>query len=321
MVVACCPKQKKLLQQEFADLRFINLFGYNISYANNKFIFILKIILQIPKILYCIYKENKWLKDYINTNTIDVVISDNRYGLFNKKIKSIFITHQLIIKAGNGFIENILQKINYSFINKFNTCWVPDFADENNIAGELSHPQKKPKIPVKYIGALSRFNKVETNIIYDLCVLLSGPEPQRTLLENKLLFQLNHLENKKILFVRGLPTSNDIIEHTNCTIKNHLSGQSLQQAICSSNIVLARSGYTTIMELVHLQKKMILIPTPMQTEQEYLAQYLSNKKMCIYYNQKSIDVVKAFDAAVAFNPQFHLQKNSLINIAELVANL
>jgi len=321
VVVACCPKQKQLLQQEFTDLQLIDLFGYNISYANNKFIFILKIILQIPKILYCIYKENKWLNDYINTHKIDVVISDNRYGLFNKKIKSVFITHQLVIKAGNRFIENILQKINYSFINKFNTCWVPDFADENNIAGELSHPLKMPKILVKYIGALSRFYKVEIDIKYDLCVLLSGPEPQRTLLENKLLFQLNNLKNKKILFVRGLPTSNDIIKHSNCTIKNHLSGQDLQKAICSSNIVVARSGYTTVMELLHLQKTMILIPTPMQTEQEYLAQYLSNKKMCIYYNQKNIDILKAFDDAAAFNPQFNLQKNSPINIVELVASL
>ena len=301
VVVAACAKQKNLLQQEFSDLRYIDLAGYNISYSKNKWFFIAKMILQIPKILWCIYKENKWLNKIVEQEKIDVVISDNRYGLYSKKIKSIFITHQLQINTGNSFSELVLQKINYYFINKFNCCWVPDLLGENNIAGNLSHPKKMPKTPVKYIGILNRFNKIETEIKYDLCVLLSGPEPQRTLLENKLLQQLKNIKNKKILFVRGLPNAIENIVHSNCTIKNHLAGKELQEAICSSNIIVARSGYTTVMELLSLQKKMILIATPMQTEQEYLAMYLANKKYCISYTQNKINIVDAFNKAIQFN--------------------
>ena len=200
VVVAVNSKQKALLQKEFSDLKYEDLFGYNIAYTNNKLLFILKIISQIPKIFRCIYKEKKWLKHYLEKNKIDFIISDNRYGFYSKKVRSIFITHQLTIKAGNPLIEKVLQKINYSFINKFNACWVPDFSGENNIAGLLSHPKKLPSIPVNYIGILSRFESLGlVQNQYDLCILLSGPEPQRTLLEQKLLQQINTLENKKIL--------------------------------------------------------------------------------------------------------------------------
>lgn len=305
VVVAVNPKQKILLENEFSDLNYENLSGYNITYANNKFIFILKIIAQIPKILWCIYQEKKWLKQYLKKKKINIVISDNRYGFYNKEVTSIFITHQLTIKAGNSILEGILQKINYSFINKFNACWVPDFADEKNIAGLLSHPKKLPKIPVNYIGILSRLkNEKTTHQHYDLCILLSGPEPQRTLLEQLLLSQLNYIENKKILFIRGLPANEKTIEHKNCAIKNYLPANLLQNAILQSNIVLARSGYTTIMELVALNKKMILIPTPMQTEQEYLAQYLAKKEYCISYAQKQINLSEALEKANQFIPKF-----------------
>lgn len=305
VVVAVNSKQKALLQKEFSDLKYEDLFGYNIAYANNKLLFILKIISQIPKIFRCIYKEKKWLKHYLEKNKIDFIISDNRYGFYSKKVKSIFITHQLTIKAGNSLIENVLQKINYSFINKFNACWVPDFSGENNIAGLLSHPKKLPLIPVNYIGILSRFESLGlVQNQYDLCILLSGPEPQRTLLEQKLLQQINTLENKKILLVRGLPMTDSVIQNKNCIIKNHLEGVLLEQAIASSNIVLARSGYTSIMELLSLQKKMILIPTSMQTEQEYLAEFLAQKNYCISFSQAQFNLQDALAKANTFIPEF-----------------
>lgn len=322
VIVAVNSKQKVLLQKEFSDLRYENLFGYNVSYGNNKFVFLLKIIAQIPKILWCIHKEKKWLEDYIEKNKIDFIISDNRYGFYSKNITSIFITHQLTIKAGNSILERILQNINYNFINKFKVCWIPDFAHKNNIAGLLSHPKKLPKIPVKYIGILSRFKK--ENILgsqYDLCILLSGPEPQRTMLEQKLLLQLNNVENKKILFIRGLPNDESIMEHRNCIIKNHLTGNVLERAILASDIVLARSGYTTIMELVTMNKKMILVPTPMQTEQEYLANYLASKQYCISYTQKTINLSEALSKANEFTPKFTDSQFEIQNVEELLTHL
>ena len=104
-------------------------------------------------------------------------------GLYNKQIPCIYITHQLTIKTGNLFTEGIAQQIHYQFINKFNNCWVPDAEEKLNLAGSLSHPAILPKVPVTYIGCLSRFEKKEVDIVYDLCIVLSGPEPQRTVFE------------------------------------------------------------------------------------------------------------------------------------------
>ncbi len=300
VVVGVCEKQKILLQQEFDDIKFIDLAGYNIQYAKDRKLFALKISTQIPKILRSIKQEKKWLDTIIEKEKIDVVISDNRYGLHSKKVPCIFITHQLIIKAPFVWLENVLQKINYKFINRFSQCLVPDIADENSIAGLLSHPKKTPAIATHYIGLLSRFNKVFVEKKYDVCVLISGPEPQRTILENILLKQLLAIKNKKILLVRGLPEALKTLSLEEVEVVNHLQGKDLQQAICSSEIIIARSGYTTVMELLSLQKKAILIPTPGQTEQEYLAHHLHQQKMCLSYEQNEIIVAKAIDEAKKF---------------------
>ena len=323
VIVAVCEKQKKVLTQEFTELKFIELSGYGINYAKNKHLFALKIFFQIPKILHCINKEHNWLKDIVVTHNIALVISDNRYGLYHNIIPSIFITHQLTIKAPIIWIENLLQKINYRFINKFTQCWIPDIKGENNIAGLLSRPSLKPQIPIHYIGVLSRFAKpLPTGNIYDVCILLSGPEPQRTVLENILFKQLKNQTALKILFIRGLPLANKNIEVNGLEIKNHLLGKYLQIAICNSNIIVARSGYTTVMELLSLQKKSILIPTPAQTEQEYLATYLYKQSKCLSFTQSKINIIEAVKMANKF--EFNLPNNLTFKddiIIELVCKL
>ncbi|MDP9230739.1 MAG: glycosyl transferase family 28, partial [Bacteroidota bacterium] len=150
--------QAALLQKEFPGLSFLNLPGYRISYNKSSMKLFLGILLQVPKILRAISKENKWLKKMMTKYTFDAIISDNRYGLYHKKIFTAFITHQLLIKTSLGKLsEKILQQWNYKFINRFTQCWVPDEEGSINLAGELSHPKKNPAIPLKYIGAISRF--------------------------------------------------------------------------------------------------------------------------------------------------------------------
>ena len=299
VVVACNSKQEKLLGSEVSDIKFIELKGYNIQYTKYAWFFALKIGLQIPKIIAAINRENWWLNKIIQQEKIDLVISDNRYGLYSNKIPCVFITHQLTIKAPFKWLENLLQKINYNHINCFNQCWIPDNAADDNIAGVLSHPRKMPSIKTKYIGVLSRFSIQENTVKkFDVCVLLSGPEPQRTILENILLKQLNKSINLKILFVRGLPQMAEKINiSTTIEVVNHLRQHDLLNAICSSEIVIARSGYTTVMELMTLQKKSILIATPGQTEQEYLANHLSQQGNCLSYSQDNIDIIDAIKAA------------------------
>ena len=154
--------QEKLLREEFPSLSFLPLKGYRIKYGKSGFTG--KILLQVPSILSSIKEENKWLKEQVVKYGFEAVISDNRYGLYHKNIFSVFITHQLYIKSSLGkWSEKMLQKWNYKFINRFNECWIPDKEGENNLAGELSHPEKLPSIPTTYIGPLSRFVRKDSS--------------------------------------------------------------------------------------------------------------------------------------------------------------
>ena len=269
--LACDGSQQNLLQQEFPDVPFLALDGYKIKYSRASFAMTLKILLQLNNILRAIKKENAWLKNQITKYEFDAVISDNRYGLYHSSVPSVFITHQLNIKSPFGkWTEKILQKWNYRFINRFAECWVPDLAEEkeNDLAGELSHPEKKPAVPVKYIGILSRFNPLKRTEKKDhLLIILSGPEPQRSILENKIIDEISQY-NGTATIVRGLPDSSLFIPSTNMIrFYNHLSTEDMCKEMGQAEYVISRCGYSTVMDLVQLQKKSILIPTPGQTEQ------------------------------------------------------
>ncbi|MBL0146036.1 MAG: glycosyl transferase family 28 [Chitinophagaceae bacterium] len=293
VIIAASAQTEVLLKKEFPQLLFLQLPGYNISYTKNKFWLPLKILQQLPKIFYAIKTENKWLQQKIDEQKIDAVISDNRPGLYSKKAKCIYITHQLTIKAKLSFIENWLQKIHYKYINKFSECWIPDYEGENNLAGDLSHPQKLPKTPVQYIGPLSRFVKKELPVIYDAAIILSGPEPQRTIFENIILAQIKHTA-KKLVLVRGLPNqpSNKKMNYPNVVCYNFLNSEELNNLLFQAKIIICRSGYSSIMDLEAVQKKAVIVATPGQTEQEYLAKTLAQKNKHIIAYQNNFDLLK-----------------------------
>ena len=301
VIIAASGKTLALLSAEFPTLATVELFGYNIRYTAQKRLLPLKILWQSPNILLTIQKEQRWLKKLMRERAIDLVISDNRFGLHTNKIPCIFITHQLLIKAPFSWLERIIQLINYHFINKFSSCWVPDFKGAKTIASALSHPKHLPKVPVTYLGPLSRFAPLEkVPQKYDWLVVLSGPEPQRTILENKILLVAQHLTGAMLL-VRGKPgNTNTLVAPANCTVLNHLSTSNMQQAFAESNIVVSRCGYTTVMEVLAQHKKAILIPTPGQTEQEYLAKHLFAQHWC-YCCQQDDDLLFHFGQAHAFD--------------------
>ncbi len=292
-----------LLKQEFPGLTFLSLTGYRMKYSRKRYFLPWKLLTQVPKIALTIYKENQWLKKIVKDHKIDAVISDNRFGMYCSRIRSVYITHQLLIKTGNVFTESIAKKIHSYFINKYNECWVPDFK-EDGLAGELSHPGKLPN-QIKYIGALSRFEVINPDSYrekkkYDLLITISGPEPQRTIFEDEILNDLKSYSGK-VLFIRGMPDGNTLKpENPLLEIKNHLSARELNEAMLQSGIIVSRCGYTTIMDLVKLQKKAILIPTPGQTEQEYLAKYLMEKQIFYTISQKDFVLQNALKEASLF---------------------
>ncbi len=284
--------QEQLLTMEFPSIPVLPLVGYNIRYARTASGLLSNILFQTPRILRVIKAENKWLNKIIKQYSIDGVISDNRYGLHHPSIPCIFITHQLIIKTPFGkWTENILQKRNYRYINRFTACWVPDSASGNNLSGELSHPVKKPKPSVHYTGILSRFKSGQsTSIKNHLLVILSGPEPQRSMLEDKLVSEIAHYPGTATV-VRGLPGTASVIPSTNMIkFYNHLPATELYKEIQEAEYVIGRCGYSTVMDLVVMKKKSILIPTPGQTEQEYLAKYLTQQRIACCVTQKEFSL-------------------------------
>ena len=300
VLLAASGDSLNILRKEFPGIVILRIKGYKITYSKNKFWLAFKILLQLPKIYFLSLQDHKWLKWAINDYQIDAVISDNRLGMFNKKIPSIYITHQLFIKTGNSYSEKIAQKMHNYFIGKYKNCWVPDF-EINDLAGILSHPEKINS-NVSYLGGLSRFEKLPgIPIVYDLLILISGPEPQRTVFEKIILSQCKIAE-KKILLVRGLPGRNDHEEMNSESLKitNHLQADELNLAIHQSEIIISRSGYTTIMDLAKLGKKAILVPTPGQPEQEYLAGYMLHKKYFYSVSQQQFSLDTALNEAATF---------------------
>jgi hypothetical protein len=306
--------QETLLRSEFPELPFLPLAGYRIKYSRSKKRLLWKMIQQFPQIISAIRKEHNWLKKMIATHDFDGVISDNRFGLYHQKVPSVFITHQLSIKSTLGkWSEKILQTWNYKHINRFTECWVPDLAGENNLAGELSHPLIKPIAPIKYIGILSRFEMDFANSFTlpvsdegdnnHLLFILSGPEPQRSILEDKIINEVSHYSSTATI-VRGLPSSLSVIPSTGMIkFYNHLPAQELSEEIAKAEWVISRCVYSTVMDLVKMQKKSILIPTPGQTEQEYLARYLQQKQIVFSVDQNNFSLESVIEEAKNFNYQ------------------
>lgn len=273
------------LQKQFPQLISYELPGYQITYAENPLFFNWKMMIQFPHILKTIQKEQQKTAEIVENENIKAIISDNRFGVKSAGIPSIFITHQL--KISSGFGGFLATKWHQKIINSFDTVWIPDVEGTPNLSGDLSH-HVPLKIPIIYIGILSAYQKEELPILYDLLILLSGPEPMRSQLEQKLLNKYRDSE-ERICLIRGVVESEVQKTQTgNITIFNFLQGKPLQDILNSSDTIIARSGYSTLMDLAVLQKRAILIPTPHQPEQEYLAKHVSNSGLWEIIDQKSL---------------------------------
>lgn len=271
-IIGSDGKALEFLKQEFPDLERLQLPSYHIKYSKN---LKLNIVLQFPKIWKAVKKEKEVIRNFIDKNK-DVVgiISDNRFGVISKKVPSVYITHQL--KVLSGFTTFLTSFVHQNRIKKFDECWIPDLPD-SEFSGKLS--KANGIINSKFIGVLSRFSKEEFANKIDILVLLSGPESNRTLFEKKLIDEFKN-DSRKIVFVLGKVEKEQKKWHTkNITFFNYLLSNELEQKIKLSNLVVCRSGYSSVMDLAILQKKVFFIPTKNQSEQEYLAKHLEQKQL------------------------------------------
>ncbi|MFV8338404.1 glycosyltransferase [Flavobacterium sp. LB3P21] len=272
----------ELLRKEFPNIQTLELPSYQIEYAKNGANFKWKLIKNGPKMIRAILEEKKIIQNWVEKYAIDGIISDNRLGVFSKKIPSVFITHQLNVMTGNT--TWITSKIHQSIIKKYTECWVPDLAGTPNLTGKLGHIDN-PNLKTKYIGPLSRLQKKLLPKKYDLLVILSGPEPQRGMLEKHLKKEIVKY-NGNVIFIEGnIEKEQKTTTIRNVTYYNFMNSTELEQAFNESEMVLCRSGYTTIMDLAQLRKKAFFIPTPGQYEQEYLAKKLKKEGLVPYAAQ------------------------------------
>lgn len=267
--------QKSLLTQELDFGNYTPFEGYNIQYpkgSNMAF----KMLLESPKILKRIKSEHLELQTLIDKHNFDLIISDNRFGLHSKKIPCSYVTHQINIQ-GPKLIKKHLHKIHGKYINQFSKCWIPDSATKNNLGGELSHGNLHPNC--SYINPLSRFNKKASSELEDIeyLAILSGPEPQRSEFEAIIIRELKKTKAKCVI-LGGKPLTNENHTIDNIEYFPHLDSKQLYKIMCRSKKVICRPGYSSIMDLSVLQKPVHFIPTPGQTEQEYLASLHGKEK-------------------------------------------
>lgn len=277
------------LKKEFPNLKTYELPSYKIEYAKKGYLLKLKLLFQIPRIQKAIKEEHEIIQDIVEIEEVKGIISDNRFGVYSSQITSIYITHQLRVLSGISTF--FTTKIHQEVMANFQEIWVPDFKKSPRLSGILS-VNSDIKIPIKFIGILSRFSHkgpVTTKQNIDILVLLSGMEPQRRILEKKLIATLKK-SSKKIVFIRGVLSSKTLKNTTHITFINFLSQDELFVKITQSKLVIARSGYSTLMDLAALQKKAFLIPTPGQTEQEYLAKHLDTLKITPFSTQKKLHI-------------------------------
>lgn len=286
-----------LLKQEFPKLEFIGLPGYDVKYDAGSLA--LKTIFSISRILKAIRIEHLFLEKVVQDKQIDLVISDNCYGLWSKQVKTVFITHQLMIKA--PFAEKLLHIINLSFIKRYNECWIPDYPGIDNLSGDLSHKYALPE-KTFFIGPLSRLYELPVasgipNLKnhYDVLILISGPETQRSIFEELILKQAATIP-LNFLIVRGMPETPKTLEkHVNIDIISHLNAIEMKTAMLATDMIICRSGYSTLMDLWTLKRKAILIPTPGQTEQEYLAEKCMQEGVAYFEKQSKFNLKMALE--------------------------
>jgi hypothetical protein len=293
LFIASGNEHLNLFREELPGLTYIDFPGFNPVYSRYLPQYI-PLLFKTPRLIFHTVREHYRLKDILTDYSIDLLISDNRFGLWNRNIKTVYVTHMPLIPFPRPFqfLEFIGIHLHRALIRKYSLCFIPDLPGKINLTGRLSHGIKLPD-NVRYIGILSRFPvKIQPSPVNPVSykhntVILSGPEPQRSIFRQMVL---KLLTDEKILTVilEGKPgKGNDFTRSGNFAFYNHLSSREMQKMILSSEKIITRAGYSTIMELVSLNCSALLVPTPGQPEQEYLAEYLSSKGFFSYCSQIS----------------------------------
>ncbi|HDP67287.1 MAG TPA: hypothetical protein ENN20_02165 [Candidatus Marinimicrobia bacterium] len=294
VILAATGRSLQLLQREFPDCAAIDFPDYGVRYCRNRNVLFLYLLLQLPRILWCLILEIRRTQCLIEAYKIDLIFSDNRYGVFSKRIPSFLMTHQLQFRLPRTLycFEWISVLFNKLIFRQFRHVFIPDFKWSDNLTGQLGHPLAfRGDQRLSYIGILSDIPKQPATGKVDGFIMISGMEPQRTVLEKLILDQAKALPGRWVI-VLGKPDSKRE-QRTwvgQLDIYPHLNRSAMADVMNNAELIVARAGYSTIMEIIALRKPALLIPTPGQTEQEYLAERLTEMGYFHCVRQKDLNL-------------------------------
>ena len=324
VIIAASGRSAAFLKTEFPDHQHIDLPGYEVSYPHHGSMS-LRMLRRSPVILSAIRREHRALDSLIDEHGLSAVISDNRFGMWSERIPSVYMTHQVSIKAPPGwsFTEGLLYMVHRKYIRHYDECWIPDLEEKGGLSGELAHKRKSP-VDTYFIGPLSRFEAAKGSVqtSYDVMAMISGPEPQRSILEEKIIDGIMDSGLRSVV-VLGKPEIDDHETYDKVEIHSHLPSSELREAILSSATIICRSGYSSIMDLARLGKRAVLIPTPGQTEQEYLASYHHHKQHYYYVEQGEFELSECLNVHNKFTGISPWENNPILEerIDDLLSRL
>ncbi len=319
VVIAAQGPSAELLRGEFPELEVLPMVAYRIRYASSRLRLYASFPAMLARILLAAHREHRMLELLAKAHRIDVVISDSRFGCHTRTARCVYLTHQVCVRFPLGFtwLERLIHAGHLHAIAAYDELWLPDIPGTHNLTGELTG---KRAIPVthRYVGPLSRFAGRPpaggTDESPDILVMLSGPEPQRTILEAMIARQLDHFPGRAIVLC-GTPGAERERRSGNHVFLAHLSGERLHALLLGAKSLVCRAGYTTIMELVSLGRPAVLIPTPGQTEQEFLARRLARQGRFVSREQTGFDLKEALAALSALSSMPPLDSRGLLEEA------
>ncbi|MCK5816781.1 MAG: glycosyltransferase [Candidatus Marinimicrobia bacterium] len=316
-------KALSMLKEEFPECVTRDVKDTQIAYPKFGWMFVFKIMSQVPKMLLGWRHERRQVKALVKEFNPDLIMTEMRLGFWNKKVPSVLITHQLRFHLPKRLSMFMIfgEWFNRLVFRHYDNVFVPDAKGEPNLSGNLSHNSRISRHPkVKYIGCLSSIvpdaDPPEKDI--DLLISISGPEPQRTQFEEKILGQLDGISGTGVITLGTPAIENNIVKKTdNVTIYSHLNRKEMNIMMQRAKYIICRSGYSSVMELLALKKTALFVPTPGQTEQEYLAKYYEKEGLFSHCTQDKLDLKD-----IHFNSDRRIAKEHIpINQLDLINEL
>ncbi|HEX7341752.1 MAG TPA: glycosyltransferase [Rhodanobacteraceae bacterium] len=294
----------QLLQSELGDAcRFIECRDIPKPFSRWPAMFYIRMSLATPLVLARFRQEHRFTEKLVVRDHYDCVVSDSRFGMWSQAVPSYCILHSLrqIIPGRPRQLERLVEFGQRNLTRGFTRILIPDTDVDRGLSGDLGHD---PALSwgngrLRYIGPLSGIPHIEGERDIDCFFSISGIEPQRTLMTSKVLAALPKLGGRIVVTLGRPERAGECRRIGNATVHGYLDRKAQAEMLNRARLVMTRSGYTTLMELAELGSRALFVPTPGQSEQEYLARFHHDNGHVWSTTQSKLDLVHDIDQAHA----------------------